>query len=62
MKENEQLEFGLPRTSSCPTIRVRRARGSHWWFAQMRLAVERAPKCGPPQRPTQLALKTGVSR
>jgi hypothetical protein len=60
MTDKQQMELGLRNTANYRRLlrRQRRLPGAHWWFAQMRLAVNNAVEWGapPPVRPEQIDL------
>jgi hypothetical protein len=44
MKNQNQMELGLPGANRCPRVvqRERRRQRANWWFDQMRQVVDRA--------------------
>ena len=52
-----ELDFNTLSAAACKPSRVERRRGrAHWWFQQMRMAVDRAVdrSQSPPARPEQV--------
>lgn len=58
---NDQLELGLKQTVLRITVRRRPSRRAHWWFEQMRYAVDSAIdwRPGTPDGSEQLRLLPG---
>lgn len=66
MMNQQQMELTLAGSNRCPRVvrRERRANRAHWWFDQMRQAVERAIDWEPAPRfqPEQIWLPDGKNQ
>jgi hypothetical protein len=66
MKNQNQMELGLPGANRCPRVvqRERRLQRANWWFDQMRQVVDRAFDWPTPPRfqPEQIWLDDAARR